>query len=152
MKTFSCVVATAILAIPSLANAQSLEGKWEGSLSAAGMALDITVNFDGEGDALSATIDIPAQGAVAVPLLVQSHEHPNITFVINGVPGTPTFSGTHEADSITGSFTQGGAAGDFRLKRVEESDGLHGENAHLARHSARKATSGSTPAALRAGT
>ena len=57
---------TAEAALP--VDATSLDGQWEGAIDIAGQQLDIIVKFDSSIGGLTATIDIPQQGAADLPL------------------------------------------------------------------------------------
>ena len=57
---------TAETALP--VDATPLDGQWEGAITIAGQQLDIIVKFDASSGALTATIDIPQQGAFDLPL------------------------------------------------------------------------------------
>jgi CubicO group peptidase (beta-lactamase class C family) len=97
-------------------------GHWEGVIQLPGKALDISVELAGSGGTWSGTIDIPAQGAHALPLEKLAFEPPKVRFAISGIPGEPTFDGTLAGDSITGAFRQGGASLPFRLGRLSEAE------------------------------
>jgi CubicO group peptidase (beta-lactamase class C family) len=95
-------------------------GHWEGAIRLPGAQLAVLVDLArGEAGAWSGTIDIPAQGAKALPLADLTIDARNVGFTIAGVPGAPTFRGTLAASGqeITGAFTQGGGEFMFELKR-----------------------------------
>jgi pimeloyl-ACP methyl ester carboxylesterase len=102
------------------ARAQSVEpllGHWEGSISLPTGELLIKVDLEQHGSALAGTIDIPIQGAAGLPLDQLRFEGDDVTFVIKGVPGDPTFTGKLANGEITGDFVQGGARFPFTLGR-----------------------------------
>jgi hypothetical protein len=82
-----------------------------------GTELSIAVEFAARDGALAATIDIPQQGAKGLPLKNVSHQPPRIRFDLPAGSTVATFDGERRGDEIAGSFTQGGAAGTFRLNR-----------------------------------
>ena len=99
-------------------------GRWMGQISLPGMPLKISPEFTVEGpqqqEALSGTIDIPAQSARGLPLERIRVEDSTIWFTIKGIPGTPTFAGVLKEDgTLTGEFTQGEIRASFELKRGE---------------------------------
>lgn len=63
------------------------------------------------------TIDIPAQGVRGLPLEKITINDLRIVFSISGVPGTPTFDGELNADTIAGSFSQAQFQFPFKLAR-----------------------------------
>ena len=80
------------------------------------------VDLEQEDGAWQGTIDIPAQGAEALPLFRISvrdagDRTQRVEFSIRGVPGTPTFKGRLGGGEIRGQFGQGGATFPFRLGR-----------------------------------
>ncbi|MXX76864.1 MAG: alpha/beta hydrolase [Holophagales bacterium] len=99
--------------------AQTLDaaGHWEGSIEAPGQPLVVMVDLAETDGAWSGTIDIPAQGAVDLPLSGVAVKGETVRFTINGVPGEPTFEGTLAGGEITGEFRQGPARLPFRLGR-----------------------------------
>ncbi|MEM1449728.1 MAG: serine hydrolase [Planctomycetota bacterium] len=115
------VALVAIAAPQSDAELATLDvtGKWEGRIN--GLALDFDVDLAAaEGGALSGDLSIPAQGARDLPLERIVLDGVEITFVIAGIPGEPTFQGTVSDDgtTVTGDLTQGGAEFSFQMRRA----------------------------------
>jgi len=106
-----------LLAAALSAQAADPAGHWEGSIEAPGQPLVVMVDLEETDGAWSGTIDIPAQGAVDLPLSGVTVEGETVRFTINGVPGEPTFEGTLAGGEITGEFRQGPARLPFRLGR-----------------------------------
>ncbi len=100
---------------PAMTNSP-LDGQWEGAIDIAGTQLDIIVKFTSAGDALSATIDIPQQGAFDLALNDVSLEGDAVHFAIGAVGAT--FDGTVDGENISGDFAQAGATGTFALART----------------------------------
>lgn len=96
-------------------------GQWQGSIDPQGLNLGIVVTVN-NADTLTATIDIPVQGLEAVPLELSNITNDSITFVIPGIPGTPTFEGALAEDTLEGTFRQSGQSLPFRLERVAEGE------------------------------
>ncbi|MEM9382202.1 MAG: serine hydrolase [Planctomycetota bacterium] len=97
-------------------------GHWEGRIH--GLALDFDVDLEAADEAggLSGDVSIPAQGARDLPLESILLDGPQITFVIAGIPGDPSFRGTVSDDgtTVTGTLTQGGAEFPFQMRRAIE--------------------------------
>lgn len=94
-----------------------LDGRWQGAILVLGSRLDIAVVFATGDTGLSATIDIPAQGAIGLALTDVSFDPPTVHFELPAGPGLAVFDGELEGDSIAGSFTQAGVEGTFWLER-----------------------------------
>jgi pimeloyl-ACP methyl ester carboxylesterase len=93
------------------------EGHWEGSIEIPGLPLGILVDlFHKEGHWIG-TIAIPAQSAKGLPLSGIRLTGMEVEFVIDGVPGEPTFMGALADGKITGTFTQHGQSFPFHLGR-----------------------------------
>lgn len=102
--------------------AAEADGRWEGHIEIPGAPLLVKVVLEREADAWQGTIDIPAQGAEALPLFRISVGNAGdgaqrVEFAIRGVPGGPTFRGRLEGGEILGEFEQGGATFPFKLGR-----------------------------------
>lgn len=95
-----------------------LTGEWTGAIAVSGVSLRIRVVFQPSADGLSAAIDIPQQGASGLPLRNVAQDGAAVGFELPAGPGVARFEGTRSGDTITGTFTQGGAAGNFSLTRT----------------------------------
>ncbi len=115
-RTLALIVVIAAVITPRLA-AQDLTGRWAGAIQIAGTELGIFVEFSGSGEELTATIDIPQQGAAGIPLSNVSHIQDTVHFELPAGPGVAVFHGVHHQDSITGDFTQAGIKGAFVIAR-----------------------------------
>lgn len=93
-----------------------LDGQWEGAIDIGGTQLDIVVKFDSSIGALTATIDIPQQGATDLPLDQVSLDGDTVHFAIGSVGAV--FDGTLDGETIRGDFAQAGATGTFELART----------------------------------
>lgn len=109
------------LCLPALA-ADSVAGRWDGSIALPTQKLEIHVDLEQAGGAWKGDIDIPAQGARDLPLTAVTVDGANVSFQIGGVPGTPTFKGTLAGDTISGDFSQGGGTFPFTLTRGQKAD------------------------------
>ena len=112
--------AFATIGRPALAQAPaaSAAGRWEGAISGTVTELAITVTLTA-GPKWSGTIDIPAQGASAMPLGDVIVQGSAVRFTLPSVPGDPAFKGTLSPDgtTISGTFTQAGQGIPFKLQR-----------------------------------
>lgn len=108
------------LAVPLSLCAQqprTFAGHWEGSIAIPGRPIAFDVDFADSAGGLKGDISIPAQNAKDLPLQPITVAGDSITFVMPGVPGTPTFRGARATDakSIAGTFTQGGQTFPFTM-------------------------------------
>lgn len=92
-------------------------GLWAGAIGIMGTELNIMVTFTVKGESLSASIDIPQQMALGLPLKNVSWRPPKIHFELPAGPGLAVFDGTAWSDSMAGDFTQAGIRGTFHLRR-----------------------------------
>lgn len=101
------------------AQTRGVLGTWEGTIGPDTLDLGIRVTFSGTPGSLEGTIDIAAQGLIGSALSDVSLQGDAVHFVMDGVPGTPTFDGMLAGDSIDGTFTQGGQSLPFELTRSQ---------------------------------
>ena len=123
----SIAVVLGILAFAAVAAAQAPDtkpyiGAWKGTLSIAGMELEIGLNFTlDEAKAIQGTFDSISQGAFGIKLGSFVIKDKTVTFLIDdpNVPGDPTFKGTLDetGKKLAGDFTQGGYAGTFAVEK-----------------------------------
>ncbi|MBX2870528.1 MAG: alpha/beta fold hydrolase [Saprospiraceae bacterium] len=87
--------------------AQSPVGDWEGTLEAPGIKLKIVFHITGDGDAYSATMDSPDQGAMGLPTNSTKFEDGKLT--ITATQLGMTYEGVLDADgaNLKGVFKQG---------------------------------------------
>jgi CubicO group peptidase (beta-lactamase class C family) len=117
--------AALIAAAPAPSAAQqaapSFAGHWSGSIQLPTGELAFDVDLAPAGDAWMGDISIPAQNARDLPLQRITVRGDSLTFVIQGIPGDPTFRGVRAADgaSVSGAFTQGGQTFPFAMRRGE---------------------------------
>ena len=103
-------------------DAKPFLGAWKGTLSIAGMELEIGLNFKlDEAKKVQGTFDSITQGASGLALGSIEIKDKTVTFMINdpNVPGDPTFKGTLDetGKKMTGEFTQAGYAGTFAVEK-----------------------------------
>jgi len=101
-------------------------GHWEGAIDIPGSGpLKITVDLEAdEKGNWSGDIDIPAQGIKDWPLSGIAAKGNEVAFVMQGVPGDPSFKANLAEDgkSMTGTLTQGGGVVSFKLTRTGEAN------------------------------
>ncbi len=100
-----------------------ISGHWEGRIDLPGNKLEINVDFQKDDDgAVTGDISIPMQNAENLPLKDLSIIDDDILFIIEGIPGEPSFRGKISQDNarISGMFTQDGAEFSFVLERADE--------------------------------
>lgn len=103
-----------IFALPVFVNAQSLMGKWHGSLS---IGLDFRVEFISIDGVEVFTMDIPSQNAKNLPLKNVSLNPDKVHFELESPLGLAVFEGALINDTIKGKFAQGNINSDFYLVR-----------------------------------
>lgn len=119
MKKRTGIFAFLIFSLGSPLWAQGqIEGHWEGGISVMGKELDMMVDFNTAKDSLTASIDIPQQGASGLALVKVSYTAPKVHFELPAGPSVAVFDGALKGDSITGDFQQSGVAGTFHLVRA----------------------------------
>jgi len=102
--------------------AQDISGKWLGLLKIQGMELDLYFNISKEENTYSATMDVPKQGAKAIPVTAVELKDSTINISI-GALGM-TYVGIIQNDSlISGEFNQRGTLLPLDLKRVDGTAG-----------------------------
>ena len=114
------ILSIALLIISQPASGQSdIDTSWNGAIDIMGTELGIIVKFRTDAGKLSASIDIPEQGAKDIELEKVSFSNPKIHFELASPGGTAVFDGLYYGDSIGGTFMQAGLAGRFQLTRGE---------------------------------
>jgi hypothetical protein len=93
--------------------------KWNGDISIMGQVLAIIVEFRSVSNALTGTIDIPAQSAKGLPLKNIICDSSRAHFELPAGPGLAIFDGVLKKDTLKGSFQQSGIHGTFWLARGE---------------------------------
>ena len=120
-RLIGCAAGLAALGMATQSAAKA-DGRWEGHIEIPGAPLLVKVVLEREAGDWQGTIDIPAQGAAALPLFGiavrdNADDGLRVEFAIRGVPGRPTFQGRVTGGEILGEFEQGGASFPFRLGR-----------------------------------
>lgn len=108
----------ALCASEELPAQHPLDGRWDGAIQIMGTELLMAVEFVTSEGELSATIDIPQQGAHGLSLSAVRAQWDSVHFELPAGPGLAVWDGVMAADTIVGTFTQSAVTGDFRLVRV----------------------------------
>ena len=125
-KCLTCIPALLVLLVfQSASIAQDTKpfiGTWNGTLSLPGQELEITIDFSMDAEnQMQGNIDVPAQGAVDIPLGEINIEGKKITFMIvhPQITGDPTFTGelNESGNTISGEYSQSGVVGSFSVKK-----------------------------------
>ena len=93
-------------------------GSWQGVIGPDTLALEVGVTFEEVDGTFAGRITIPAQSFEGL-LGVRAATEQTINFVIEGVPGDPTFEATLAEDQLQGTFTQGESSYPFTLTRSD---------------------------------
>ena len=102
---------------PAASAAQAALGDWKGSLALPNGALTIVAHVaQGEGGALSATMDSPDQGSFGIPVSSVVAEGDKLVLDVAAIGGR--YEGTFtDGDTISGTWTQGGGSLPLSLSR-----------------------------------
>lgn len=125
VKRICFVVGALAFATGAFVQAQDTKpfiGAWKGTLSVAGMELEIGINFTlDEAKKMQGTFDSITQGAFGIKLGNIEVKEKTVTFLIQdpNVPGDPTFKGTLDetGKKLSGEFVQSGYSGTFALEK-----------------------------------
>ena len=96
-----------------------IDGKWAGSVVLPAGELPFSVTFETTDGVLSATMDIPVQGALGLPLTAVSYADGRVHFELDASIGLAVWDGALDGEGINGEFTQGAATGTFSVVRAE---------------------------------
>jgi pimeloyl-ACP methyl ester carboxylesterase len=97
----------------------TLEGDWQGAITVPGKQLGIMVTFTSVSGELQASMDIPEQDTVDLPLHDVEAELPRVHFELLGGPNLAVLDGELGSDGIIrGQFAQSGTEGTFELTRL----------------------------------
>jgi len=116
-KTIPYLLTFLIFLTSKVAAQSPIVGHWEGAISIMGGELLIAIDVKLDAESLKATIDIPQQNAIGLPLKNVSFSELKAHFELVAGPGVAVFDGELKGDSINGDFSQAGAKGTFHLKK-----------------------------------
>ncbi|MDR2429335.1 MAG: lysophospholipase [Puniceicoccales bacterium] len=101
--------------------AQDITGQWNGVLNVPGAQLRLFFNVAKTGNAFSATLDSPDQGAHGIPVTSMTFENPKIKFKIANLK--IEYNGELKGNEIVGTSAQGGAKFPMNLTRKTTNGG-----------------------------
>ena len=137
------------------ARADGLAGYWSGTWTKAGDPLPVTVAFEKSGEKYAGAFDSDALQVAGIPFKEVSMTGAKVRFVLAGDATTAIFDGALAGDDLSGTFTEGPAAGTFRLARTTAPPPLDRRDAAFANGGVKlagelivPATSGRHPAIL----
>ena len=96
--------------------AQDVTGSWEGKLSVQGMEIPLVFNISTDGDAYSATMDSPSQGATGIPMDKTTFEDNTLT--VSLAQAGIKYVAQLEGEALNGTFYQGGMEFPLRLAKT----------------------------------
>lgn len=106
--------------LTNLSIAQDIRGYWKGTLNLGPTELELCFDIKEENGMISATLDVPAQGAYDIPVTSISFEMMKLTMEI--VPLNATYEGTFVLNNIVGEFTQMGMSLPLTLIKGEKAE------------------------------
>ena len=116
IKRIGLIAAVIIMAIS--VKAQSLVGDWKGTLTVQGVELELVFHVEEADDAYTATLDVPLQGAVGIPVDKTTLEGEKVTF---SIPAAQiNVLGTLTDNTITAEYDQMGQKFPLVLTRFEQ--------------------------------
>jgi dipeptidyl aminopeptidase/acylaminoacyl peptidase len=113
MKFFTTL--TAFVLMSSMTMAQQVTGDWKGSLDLQGMQLEIIFHIQQEADAYISTMDVPAQGAVGIPVEETLIEDNQVALKMKSIG--VQYLGSIDGDVLSGEFKQAGMSFPLVLNR-----------------------------------
>tara|TARA_R110000868_G_scaffold20385_5_gene86332 strand:+ start:166 stop:1551 length:1386 start_codon:yes stop_codon:yes gene_type:complete len=119
MRTFLSTFVLIILFASQAMSQNSLQGIWEGGITAPGGQLKIIFKIDKAADGYSGTLTIPQQGALGLQLnpIFQTGDSVSLTFSAGQITGT--FTGNFDSETkISGDYSQGGPTKPFSVERT----------------------------------
>jgi hypothetical protein len=120
---FFAVLVLATMAIPLSAAAAEggvdLVGTWAGALELPGSELEMIFHIASEGDDLwSGTVDVPAQGAVGIPISQVSNQDGVVAFDVSLISGIYSGEFNPDGTALEGVWEQSGMQIPMTLKRT----------------------------------
>ena len=100
------------------AGAQTIDGDWQGTLSAGPVELKVILHLaaDGQGG-LKASLDSPDQGAKNIAVASARFADSTLTFQVPPIGGSYTGKADASLETITGSWSQGGMSAPLTFTR-----------------------------------
>lgn len=118
LLTTLALLATGWITTPLAAQTSPVAGSWAGDLIVQGTRLPLVFHITQQGEALSATMDSPAQGARGIPVDTARFQDGTLTLRVNAIAGT-FFGRLVSAEVIEGEWRQGPNALPLTVRRGE---------------------------------
>ncbi len=121
-KTMTLILAAALLVslTPALAGDHSLDGRWTGVVFAPEGEIEFSMSFATVEGELTATLDSPPLGIVALPVESVSQDGNAVQWIVP-TPDAPTDCNGEigeDGQTIRGTVVQQGVSADFELARA----------------------------------
>lgn len=100
-----------------MAAAQETTEVWKGALEVMGNKLEIIFNVTSKAGETTIKMDVPAQGAKDIPVVVHLHSADSVSYAIPML--TIEYSGKRQGSVIKGKFKQGGMTFPLDLKKIQ---------------------------------
>ncbi len=97
-----------------------LVGRWEGEIDISGQKLGVIVKINKNKEGLTGSLDIPAQGAMGIPLGKIESTGDEVILTVPQLQGNVKFRGMLKNNKITGKFEQSGYKFPFELNKVAD--------------------------------
>jgi pimeloyl-ACP methyl ester carboxylesterase len=94
-------------------------GDWRGTLDLGARQLELVYHLEADGDALAGSMDVPAQGAIGMPLRAVSVDGKRLIIEMP-MGGDARFEGSQSGDTIEGTFSQAGQSFPMTLARADD--------------------------------
>jgi dipeptidyl aminopeptidase/acylaminoacyl peptidase len=111
------VLLTLLTSFLGMLQAQTIEGDWSGKLNVQGQEIPLIFHFSGSDDALTATMDSPAQGATGIP--VESVTFADGELSLSMMQGQIAYVAQVKGETMEGTYKQGGAELPLNLSKGE---------------------------------
>jgi hypothetical protein len=112
------LISTLFCMLANVSVAQNIVGYWKGTLNLGPTELELCFDIKEENGMISATLDVPAQGAYDIPVTSISFEMMKLTMEI--APLNAAYEGTFVLNNIVGEFTQMGMSLPLTLIKGEK--------------------------------
>lgn len=110
-------VLAAMMMTTRIAKAQRIVGDWKGALDVKGKQMEVIFHIAESNGVYRTTMDIPAQGAVAIPLDQTTFADGKLAFTASQMQ--LTYKGVFAGDRIEGTFSQAGTQIPLNLEKLE---------------------------------
>jgi uncharacterized protein len=115
MKKISTIVPCMVLLLMTGLKAQDVSGDWHGVLDVMGTQLTLVFHIQKSDTGSSATFDSPDQGALGIPFTTV--EYTDDKLIMRATNIAAFYEGIHAADSIAGTWNQGGQSFELNMYR-----------------------------------